>query len=89
MLIPAFTFVLNQNRLSMEPILITPHVINTIKSLPLDEQTAITGALVEEFILYSHSKKSLSPVQEMLFSIIKFYIKQDSSKFITSQCIHK
>ncbi|MBQ7042245.1 MAG: hypothetical protein IJN66_06015 [Muribaculaceae bacterium] len=73
----------------MGPILITPHVINTIKSLPLDEQTAITGALVEELILDSHSKKALSPVQEMLYSIIKFYIKQDSTKFISSHCIHK
>ena len=73
----------------MEPILITPHVINTIKSLPIDEQTAITGALIEELILDTHSKKSLSPVQEMLYSIIKFYIKQDSTKFISTQCIHK
>lgn len=75
----------NQNRLIMEPILITPHVINTIKSLPIDEQTAITSALINELIFDGNNRKLLSPVQEMLYSIIRFYIKQDSMKYISSQ----
>lgn len=72
----------------MEPILITSHVINTIKSLPLDEQAAITSALINELILDCHQKKTLSPVQEMLYSIIRFYIKQDSMKYMSSQNVH-
>ena len=68
----------------MKPILITPHVINTIKSLPIEEQTAIANALISELILDGHSRKLLSPVQEMLYSIIRFYIKQDSQKYISS-----
>ncbi len=69
----------------MKTILFTPHVINTIKSLPADEQTAIANALVRELILERDTGTSLSPLQEMLYSIIRFYIQKDSLKFSQTQ----
>lgn len=65
----------------MKSILITPHVINTINALPLDERIAITSALAGELILGQDPRKDLSPLQEMIYSIIRFYIKQDTVKY--------
>lgn len=68
-----------------DAILISPHVINTIKSLPAEERVAIASALTGELILGSNPANSLSPMQEMIYSIIRFYIKQDTLKYKQSQ----
>lgn len=65
----------------MNSILITPHVINTINSLPDDERTAIANTLAAELILGEKPNTSLSPMQEMVYSIIRFYVKQDTIKY--------
>lgn len=65
----------------MNSILITPHVINTINSLPDEERTAIANTLVAELILGEKPEDSLSPMQEMIYSIIRFYVKQDTIKY--------
>jgi hypothetical protein len=64
-------------------IIITPHVINTIKALPEGERSAITNALAQEMILGRESHQSLSPYQEMLYSIIRFYVERDTMKYST------
>ncbi len=51
---------------------ITPHVINTINSLPMEERLAITAALAGEMILGADSRTTLTPVQEMIYSMIAF-----------------
>lgn len=68
-------------------IVITPHVINTLKSLSGDEQLAIANALVQEMVLGEPKKMPLSPIQEMVYSIIKFYVRQDSHRYNQSQQI--
>lgn len=65
----------------MNSILITPHVINTINSLPDEERTAIANTLAAELILGEKPEDSLSPMQEMIYSIICFYVKQDTIKY--------
>ncbi|MBQ7852770.1 MAG: hypothetical protein IKA19_08100 [Muribaculaceae bacterium] len=65
----------------MNSILITPHVINTINSLPDEERTAIANTLAAELILGEKPEDSLSPMQEMIYSIIRFYVKQDTIKY--------
>lgn len=65
----------------MNSILITPHVINTINSLPDEERTAIANTLAAELILGEKPEASLSPMQEMIYSIIRFYVKQDTIKY--------
>lgn len=65
----------------MNSILITPHVINTINSLPNEERTAIANTLAAELILGEKPEDSLSPMQEMIYSIIRFYVKQDTIKY--------
>lgn len=65
----------------MNSILITPHVINTINSLPDEERTAIANTLAAELILGEKPVDSLSPMQEMIYSIIRFYVKQDTIKY--------
>ena len=65
----------------MNSILITPHVINTINSLPDEERTAIANTLAAELISGEKPEDSLSPMQEMIYSIIRFYVKQDTIKY--------
>lgn len=65
----------------MNSILITPHVINTINSLHDEERTAIANTLAAELILGEKPEASLSPMQEMIYSIIRFYVKQDTIKY--------
>ncbi len=68
-----------------DAILISPHVINTIKSLPAEERIAIASALTGELILGSNPSNSLTPMQEMIYSIIRFYVRQDTLKYRQSQ----
>lgn len=68
-----------------EAILITPHVIDTIKALPVEERIAIASALTGELILGRDPSKTLSPIQEMIYSIIRFYVKQDTLKYRQSK----
>ena len=66
-------------------ILISSHVINTINALPVEERNAIAQALASEMILGSDSCNSLSPMQEMLYSVIRFYVKRDSIRYTQTQ----
>lgn len=60
-------------------IIISDHVINTINSLPAEDRNAIAQALATEMILGCEA--ALAPVQKMLYSVIRFYVKRDSSKY--------
>ncbi len=61
-------------------IVITPNVINTINALPTEERLAITAALASELILGKESASSLTPVQAMVFSMIKDYVDRDTER---------
>lgn len=62
-------------------IVISSHVINTINALTLEDRNAIAQALASEMILGSASCSILSPMQEMLYSVIRFYVKRDSTHY--------
>ena len=66
-------------------IVITPHVINTINSLPEDERVAVASAFVSDMIMGVNPEKSLSPLQTMVYSVIKFHVCRDSANFIQKQ----
>lgn len=66
-------------------IVISSHVINTINALPVEERNAIAQALASEMILGADLCHTLSPMQEMLYSVIKFYIQKDSIRYKQSQ----
>lgn len=57
---------------------ITPRVINTITSLPAEDRDAITTALARELILGQEVDSLLSPMQAIVYAIVKHYVKQDS-----------
>lgn len=63
-------------------IVITSNVINTINALPIEERLAITAALASELILGKESASSLTPVQAMVYSMIKDYVNRDSERCI-------
>ncbi len=64
--------------------IITPHVVNTIKSLPESERKAIADALASELLLGSDPDEMLTPFQAMLYSIIRYYVKRDTERGMMS-----
>ncbi len=64
-----------------QPIVITPHVINTINALPEDERVAVASAFIGEMIMGVDIDGSLSPIQTMLYAVIKSYVQRDSYKY--------
>lgn len=84
-MVPIFVLLLNIKQYFMESVLITSQVIDTIKSLPLEQREAIASAVAGVFILGDDYKRKLSPYQEMLFSIISFYVKRDTKKYRQSR----
>lgn len=72
-----------------KPILITPHVINTINSLPEEERIAVASAFISDMIMGVNPENSLSSLQTMLYSIIKFQVQQDTIRFIKNHDVIK
>lgn len=61
-------------------IVISPHVINTLRALPSEERINIATAIAGE-ILLGNETSHLEPIESMIFSIIRFYIEQDSYRY--------
>lgn len=68
----------------MKTIVITPHVINTINSLPEEERLAIAVAMTGEMILGADASKSLTPTQEIIYAMIKQYVRRDTERCLGS-----
>lgn len=64
-----------------KPIVISPRVIDTVSSLPEVDRIPISNALSMEFILGIDPTETLTPVQAMLYAMIKFYMTQDNERF--------
>ena len=60
---------------------ISPRVINTINSLQPADRTPISNALSMEFILGQNPEDTLTPMQNIIYEIIRFYVTQDSKRF--------
>lgn len=65
-------------------IVITPHVLNTLRSLPLEERLSVASALAGEMILGTDTPSDLEPMESMIYSIIKFYVNQASDRYNNS-----
>ena len=59
---------------------ISAHVINTINSLPAEERIAVTTALAAEMILGADTRGRLTPMQEVLYSMIRQYVERDTMR---------
>jgi hypothetical protein len=62
-------------------IVFSPKVINKIQGFPEEERIAIASALAKEFILGITSENDLTPVEGMLLSMLRFYVKQDTERY--------
>ena len=61
-------------------IFISPRVIDTITSLPSDDRQTITAALSHEFILGGDPYTMLTPVQGIVYAMIRHYVEQDTER---------
>lgn len=68
------------NQLSAPTMVITPHVVDTINSLPADERGAISSALAQEFILGRDPSETLTPFQTMVYAMIRSYVSRDTRR---------
>lgn len=63
-------------------ILISSQVIDTINALPMEERIAISSALIGEMILgHPVSEDHFSPEENILYSVIRQYVRQDSARY--------
>ncbi len=60
-------------------IVFSPHVINTLRALPENERLNIASAIAGELLLGAKIN-DLEPIENMIYSILRFYIKQDSNR---------
>ena len=65
-------------------IVITPHVIKTLRALPTEERVAVAAALTGEMLLGT-DVGDLRPIENMIYSIIRFYVNQDSARYRDSK----
>ncbi len=61
-------------------VIITQRVINTINSLSASDRDPITRALSMEFILGQNPENILTPMQNVVYAIIRFYVNQDTQR---------
>ncbi|MBQ2045724.1 MAG: hypothetical protein II260_00850 [Muribaculaceae bacterium] len=73
------------NLTKQQSILISPRVINTINSLPEDERIAVVTAFVGDMIMGVKVEDSLTPIQTMLYAVIKSYVQRDSLQYNNKQ----
>ncbi len=61
-------------------VIISKRVINTINSLSPADRAPISNALSMEFILGQNPEPTLTPMQNVLYSVIRFYVTQDTRR---------
>ncbi len=74
------------NQAMNQNVVISAHVINTLRALPASERANIANALVDEFIL-GDREVCLEPLEQMIYAIIRGYIDVDSSRYNSSALI--
>lgn len=65
----------------VDSILLSSSVLNTISALPDNERKAVLNAFVCDEIFRVERDIKLSPLQEILYAVIKDYIKRDTHKY--------
>ncbi len=59
-------------------IILSARVLNTINSLPIDDKIAIASAVAGEIILGANASGELTPLQNLVFAMIRQYVKHDT-----------
>ncbi len=59
---------------------ITPIVLNTINSLPEQERLSIVCALAGEMLLGLQRDNGLTPMEKVIYTIIRQYIQRDTER---------
>lgn len=62
-------------------IVITPTVINTLRSLPYEERLSVAAALCGEMLLGEGECPELAPEESMIYQILRFYVNQASARY--------
>ena len=70
--------------MSTSSIIINPHVINSVRSLPESDRRAIVNALAEDLLLGYSPEEKLSPFQAVIYMAIHYYVCRDSMRKIVS-----
>jgi hypothetical protein len=63
------------------PIVLSPSVISTIQSLPLNERLTIAAAIAGEMILGRDVRHDLTPFENILYTMISDSVERDSARF--------
>ncbi len=64
-----------------QAIVLPPNVLNTLRALPYDERLSVASALAGELILGTDTPQDLSPQESMIYSILRFYVRQASERY--------
>lgn len=64
-----------------QSIVLSQNVLNTIKSLPIEQQYSIVSATAGEMIFGAVVGNELTAEERRLYAIIKTYVKQDSQLY--------
>ena len=63
-------------------IILSERVLNTINSLPVDDRIAIASAVAGELILGASASGELTPLQNLVFAMIRQYVKHDTDNCV-------
>ena len=61
------------------PIFISPRVLNTINSLPMEDRIAVATAITGEMLLGGDASGELTPMQQLVYTIIRQYVRHDTN----------
>lgn len=61
-------------------LIISNRVIDTINSLKPSDRAPISNALSMEFILGRNPEETLTPMQCIIYAVIRFYVTQDNER---------
>lgn len=70
------------------PVYFSPRVIDTVSSLPARDRIPVSNALSMEFILGIDPTETLTPMQNIIYNMIKFYVHQDASR-MRDESVHE
>lgn len=62
------------------PVYFSPRVIDTVSSLPEQDRIPVSNALSMEFILGIDPTDTLTPIQNIIYNMIKSYVRHDAAR---------
>lgn len=62
-------------------IVLPANVLDTLRALPYNERVAVASALAGDVLLGLETHVGLAPVEDMIYSILRFYVRQASERY--------